>query len=63
MAVILVVEDDVFIRDLAEMMIQDCGHQNSSRQYHGYQSPSDHYQGEGRNSHHELQFRKTCNLF
>ena len=27
MAVILVVEDDVFIREVAEMMIQDCGHQ------------------------------------
>src|ERR1700730_17474927 len=27
MAVILVVEDDVFIREVAEMMIQDWGHQ------------------------------------
>ena len=27
MAVILVVEDDVFIREIAEMMIQDWGHQ------------------------------------
>ena len=27
MAVILIVEDDVFIRDVAEMMIQDWGHQ------------------------------------
>jgi CheY-like chemotaxis protein len=27
MAVILIVEDDVFIRDIAEMMIQDWGHQ------------------------------------
>src|ERR1035437_7318163 len=26
MAVILIVEDDVFIREIAEMMIQDCGH-------------------------------------
>jgi CheY-like chemotaxis protein len=26
MAVILVVEDDVFIRQVAEMMIEDCGH-------------------------------------
>ncbi len=26
MAVILVVEDDVFIRQIAEMMIQDTGH-------------------------------------
>ena len=30
MAVILIVEDDVFIRDLAEMMIQDWGHQTLS---------------------------------
>ena len=29
MAVILIVEDDVFIREIAEMMIQDWGHQNS----------------------------------
>jgi CheY-like chemotaxis protein len=27
MAVILIVEDDVFIREVAEMMIQDLGHQ------------------------------------
>ncbi len=27
MAVILIVEDDVFIREIAEMMIQDWGHQ------------------------------------
>ena len=27
MAVILIVEDDVFIREVAEMMIQDWGHQ------------------------------------
>jgi DNA-binding NtrC family response regulator len=27
MAIILVVEDDVFIREIAEMMIQDWGHQ------------------------------------
>jgi CheY-like chemotaxis protein len=27
MAVILIVEDDVFIREVAEMMIKDCGHQ------------------------------------
>ncbi len=27
MAVILVVEDDVFIREMAESIIQDCGHQ------------------------------------
>jgi len=27
MAVILIVEDDVFIRDIAEMMIQDHGHE------------------------------------
>ncbi len=26
MAVILIVEDDVFISDFAEMMVQDCGH-------------------------------------
>jgi CheY-like chemotaxis protein len=26
MAVILVVEDDVFVREFAEMVIQDCGH-------------------------------------
>ena len=30
MAVILVVEDDVFIREIAEMMIQDWGHQTLS---------------------------------
>jgi CheY-like chemotaxis protein len=30
MAVILIVEDDVFIRQIAEMMIQDCGHQTLS---------------------------------
>src|SRR5476649_2346726 len=30
MAVILVVEDDVFIRELAELMIQDCGHHTLS---------------------------------
>jgi len=30
MAVILVVEDDVFIREVAEMMIQDWGHQTLS---------------------------------
>ena len=30
MAVILVVEDDVFIREMAEMMIQDWGHQTLS---------------------------------
>ena len=30
MAVILVVEDDVFIRDLAEMVIQDWGHHTLS---------------------------------
>ena len=27
MAVVLIVEDDVFIREIAEMMIQDWGHQ------------------------------------
>jgi CheY-like chemotaxis protein len=27
MAVILIVEDDVFIREVAEMLIKDCGHQ------------------------------------
>ena len=30
MAVILIVEDDVFIRDIAEMMVQDCGHHTLS---------------------------------
>lgn len=30
MAVILIVEDDVFIREVAEMMIQDWGHQTLS---------------------------------
>ena len=30
MAVILIVEDDVFIREIADMMIQDCGHQTLS---------------------------------
>ncbi len=30
MAVILIVEDDVFIREIAEMMIQDWGHQTLS---------------------------------
>ena len=30
MAVVLVVEDDVFIREIAEMMIQDWGHQTLS---------------------------------
>src|SRR5471030_620888 len=30
MAVILVVEDDVFIRELEELMIQDCGHHTLS---------------------------------
>ena len=30
MAVILIVEDDSFIRQMAEMMIQDCGHQTLS---------------------------------
>src|ERR1700674_1642112 len=30
MAVILIVEDDVFTRDMAEMMIQDWGHQTLS---------------------------------
>jgi CheY-like chemotaxis protein len=30
MAVILVVEDDVFIREIAEMMIQDWGHHTLS---------------------------------
>jgi len=30
MAVILIVEDEVFIRDTAEMMIQDCGHHTLS---------------------------------
>lgn len=30
MAVILVVEDDVFIREIAELMIQDWGHQTLS---------------------------------
>src|SRR5471032_3282377 len=30
MAVILVVEDDVFIREIAEMMIQDWGHRTLS---------------------------------
>jgi DNA-binding NtrC family response regulator len=30
MAVILIVEDDVFIRDIAESMIQDWGHQTLS---------------------------------
>ena len=30
MAVVLIVEDDVFIREIAEMMIQDWGHQTLS---------------------------------
>ena len=30
MAAILIVEDDVFIRQVAEMMVQDCGHDNLS---------------------------------
>jgi DNA-binding NtrC family response regulator len=30
MAVILIVEDEVFIREIAEMMIQDAGHQTLS---------------------------------
>src|ERR1035438_3709844 len=30
MAVILIVEDDVFIRDIAEMMVQDWGHHTLS---------------------------------
>jgi len=30
MAVILIVEDDLFIREIADMMIQDCGHQTLS---------------------------------
>ena len=30
MAVILIVEDDVFIREIAEMMVQDCRHQTLS---------------------------------
>ena len=30
MAVILIVEDDVFIREIAEMMIQDWGHETLS---------------------------------
>jgi CheY-like chemotaxis protein len=30
MAVILIVEDDIFIRDMAEMMIQDWGHDTLS---------------------------------
>ena len=30
MAAILIVEDDVFIRQVAEMMVQDCGHDTLS---------------------------------
>ena len=30
MAVILIVEDDLFIREIADMMIKDCGHQTLS---------------------------------
>jgi CheY-like chemotaxis protein len=30
MAVILIVEDDVFIRQIAELMIEDCGHNTLS---------------------------------
>src|SRR6266436_2570365 len=30
MAVILIVEDEAFIREIAEMMIQDCGHHTLS---------------------------------
>src|SRR5665213_2904472 len=30
MAVILIVEDDAFIREIADMMIQDCGHHTLS---------------------------------